>query len=785
MLTLIETDPESIGRLAPALVEGTLPQDEAGILLTSGTAQRLGARPGDRIQLLDGPSTGWSSTTTGSVAAGTAGTARGYRLDGITAGSGEGAWALPAWLAPAAAEHPQGVSRHFLVDGAAVSWQDVRELNALMVGATSREVLTHYPPADQLTPAPIDPRRAALAAATLLTAAVLTSALVIMLVTPAFLAGADRRRRITALAVAAGAPPRAMATALRLQGALLGLVGALLGTAAGLAAIPLLRALIPDLARSGLGTVPAWALGLIPPGGALLGLLGTALAARDADSTDVVRALTGRPAPPEAHPGRTSRALARLVAALALALGAGGLSLVLGGGSAVLMLIVFLLAALGAALLAAPLLLALAERIASRLPIGVRSAVRDARRHGSRTLPALGTVMVCSLIIGASAVLTGSTLANVRDLEARMAAEGRAVLGTHVPVDDAVDRAVLTSVVAHLRDDGLVTGSHPVLATASDTPFLEPVPAPGTECPADELPSVATATEPGAPPQCVAAEDGWSATLTFPSWISDRVLIMDPEGLLATGLPGVTEAARVLGDGGAVVAYARALRPDGSIEVATRHWTADGDEATDATILLPGAHVRGLGTSIIVSPATAAQLGLRTRYVGEVLDVSPSAPAGAIAADVSRISELAWANAPDRTAWWSGGGLFAGLITAGLGILCLIAVLLGAALGRAESHRELAILHAIGASPRVLRLRGLSESLTVLILGLVPGLMAGAGLGVLQVLWMRRYGGAGPYRLIAVEWPLPALVLGVLVLLIAVLVLPISRPPRDLIPRRE
>ncbi|MFC0676213.1 ABC transporter permease, partial [Brachybacterium hainanense] len=288
-LRLEEAEPEVLGLLVPELVEGTLPASAQEVVLSASVAERLGVPLGGTAQLIAPPATGWMSTD-GRIGEIMQDSVRGYRVVGIAADAPHPAddagraWAGAGWLQDMTARDGAGISRHLLALGdAPITWQQVRALNALQVVAVSRQVLEDYPPRDQLYPVAVDPQRLLLQATLAGVGAIASAVLLLLLITPAFLIGAERQRRETGLLVASGATPAAVRSLLLVQGAGLGLVSSGLGIGAGLALAALVRAQDPggvagQLAQR-MGAVPAWVPVLLLGTGTALGLLATAPAA--------------------------------------------------------------------------------------------------------------------------------------------------------------------------------------------------------------------------------------------------------------------------------------------------------------------------------------------------------------------------------------------------------------------------------------------------------------------------------------------------------------------------
>lgn len=254
-VTLREADAATLAFMVPEVTRGRYPTSPNDIVVTATAAENAQVSLGDTLQLIAPPDTGWRGSD-GRVAEVVQDAQRGYRVVGIVddagasdagaravgvdhggagATSGAFAWALPGWVAPMIQRDQTGVDRHLLVTGdRPVTWQQVRALNDVGVVAISRDVLTHYPPADELYPVPVDVKRVVTSVALVVLSLGGMAALLFALVTPAITTGAERMRRTFGLIVAIGATPRGTAVMLLLGSMCIGLVGSFAGVVVGL-----------------------------------------------------------------------------------------------------------------------------------------------------------------------------------------------------------------------------------------------------------------------------------------------------------------------------------------------------------------------------------------------------------------------------------------------------------------------------------------------------------------------------------------------------------------------
>ena len=307
---------------------------------------------------------------------------------------------MAAGLAPTFTAAPG--SRSWLVDGPAVTWSQVRALNAAGALVVSREVVAHpptLPPQVQAYADQID--------TTLLTVLALLATMiliqVVLLAGPAFAVGARRQARDLALVATAGGTPAQARRVVLATAVVLGATAAVVGSGLGIAAARLLTGPLQDRSSSWLGPfqVPADQVAIVAGLGLLSALLAAAVPAFLASRQDVVAVLAGRPA--DATPSRRSP-----VAGLVLmGLGIGGAVLgARGAGGELPIAASAILMVLGMVLLV-PVLVVAVARLAARLPLPLRYAARDAARHRIRTASAVAAV--AATVAGVTALGIGAT----------------------------------------------------------------------------------------------------------------------------------------------------------------------------------------------------------------------------------------------------------------------------------------------------------------------------------------------------------------------------------------
>lgn len=222
----------------------------------------------------------------------------------------------------------------------------------------------------------------------------LATTLAAMVAACAFAVGVRRRIRQVGMLGAVGADPAQLRRLLRREGLLIGLGGALLGAAVGGVLVWLGNPLVEHFVDRELPfALPVVGVALPIVLGALGAVLASVWPARTAARVPTVTALAGR-VPLGRVP--TWLPLAGVAAALAGLLLLGDLLLPSGGTSpgldALQLLAATLLATLGTAAVGVPLV-ALGGRLADRLPLLPRLALRDAARQRSRSGAAIAALV--------------------------------------------------------------------------------------------------------------------------------------------------------------------------------------------------------------------------------------------------------------------------------------------------------------------------------------------------------------------------------------------------------
>lgn len=331
------------------------------------------------------------------------------------------AWAFPGSIAVDPRQQPDD----YLVEVAGgVGWEQVRELNEIGVAVLSRAVVNDPPSRDELHEVLrmdggfSDDEMIFATAVLVVTMALLE---VILLAGPAFAVGARRMHRNLAQVAATGGTPgqvrRAVLATAVVLGGIAGAVGVIGGIVAGAIGAPIAQ----GFSSSQFGPFDVVWTQILGIG--LLGWLSAVLAALVpawiASKQDVVRVLAGR---------RGDSAPSRLSPLLGGALFAAGVAIAIHGTrqhtwGEVWIALAAVLVVMGGVLLLSPVV-ALVGRLAARAPLPLRYAARDASRHRTRTIPAIGAVMATVTGVVALGIANASDAEQSRATYEPAASEG-------------------------------------------------------------------------------------------------------------------------------------------------------------------------------------------------------------------------------------------------------------------------------------------------------------------------------------------------------------------------
>jgi putative ABC transport system permease protein len=352
------------GSVLLALQEGSYPTQSREVAVTDGVAELLGLEIGDTLAL-----DGRRRTVVGIV------------------------------------ENPRKLSDEFAL--VAPSSAFTPDLATVLVDASDEEVETFFGPEDE-------PRAPALAGAgnlgndhpeakplAMISVTTVFLLLASLIAAAGFAVVAQRRLRQLGMLAAVGATQKHVRLVLLANGAIVGVIAAAVGTIAGLAA----WLLVAPSFESALGhrvdrlSLPWWLIATT----VLLAVLGAAAAAwwpgRTVARLPVVLALSGRP--PRPRPARHSA----IAAAALIAVGIGCLAAA--NRERTLLIVAGIVATILGALLLGPLAIRLFSRVAGRVSIAPRLALRDLVRYQARSGAALAAVTL-ALGIAATVVVVVS-----------------------------------------------------------------------------------------------------------------------------------------------------------------------------------------------------------------------------------------------------------------------------------------------------------------------------------------------------------------------------------------
>lgn len=581
-----------------------------------------------------------------------------------------------------------------------VSWSDVLALNRHGVLVTSRSVLLDPPPPSAVPrhhhqQSAAGTSKIAVAIGVGVGLAVLQLAL---LAGPAFAVSARRRQHDLALIAAIGGDRTVLRRSLLAESLVLGAVAGVLGCALGIAAAVAYRGWQDDILGP-LRLHPAELAGI-----AVLGLLsamaGAMLPAYGAARLDVVATLSGRRA--------ATRAPWRLSLLGLLAVGAGLLAGAVGAARYQVLLLILpglALCELGVVALT-PGILSLAGRLAPRLPVAVRIALRDAARNRSAAVPALAAVLAVVTASTAIAIYASSLSARDRMLYHPQLPSGLALVqipdhraDAAAPASHALAAHLDTRRVAVLNVVGCPIG-------CNGTSVVRPE---ANACPPD------TIDQPD--PRCQYQGGRQGYDLGF----AHSVLVLDPDhmAVLVDQLDPADVAA--LRAGRMLLTSALDLRGPEHAVITSQANSEPGGLRVPAAVLRS---VTEFHFSAVMSPATAARLGFQAAPITVIAELG-SPPTGsqeeALAAaladnDLHAQIEHGYVD-PYR------GGILATLLAAM--ILAMSATVLATALAVVDSRPELATLWAIGAGPGLRRRLSVARAGVVALLGVLLGTALG------------------------------------------------------------
>jgi putative ABC transport system permease protein len=603
-------------------------------------------------------------------------------------------------------------THQWLVDGGPVSWQTVRQLNAIGATVASRAVIDHPPPQSQW-PSEVQPTSTDdTTIAVLGLVAVMALIEVVLLAGPAFAVSARKQQRSLALMAATGGTPKQSRRVIVASAIVLGGAAAVAGVVLGVGAARLAQPLLQHRSDTWFGPFQVPWLHLLGVAG--FGMLSAFLAAMVpaylASRQDVVAVLAGRRG--DTVPSLRSPLLGLVLLGIGIAgsvAGARGVSLLSTGEF--LIAVSAIPAVLGMILLV-PVVLAGLARISGRLPLVLRYAVRDANRHRTRTVPAISAV--------------AATVAGV------------VALGIGLTSDEAENEATYTPSVA--AGVGIVMANGP---TEGETPWAAMSAVVDRELPGATVTEAQGLTEDGAFTEIRTGKDplldSYGGSVGASVMVSDDAL---PLGLIGISKGDAARASAMLRQGG-VVAFTTAKAPADVATVVTHTFNPDTGADTGTT------RTKAPTAFVTVPPSWSGPAGVVSSGVAADLGMQPTTVALAVTGiDITKKQEESLNEGLSAVSQFAGiyvergyqaddATVIAQIILIVLGaVLMLGGTLTATFLALSDARPDLATLSAVGASPRTRR--GVAAAYAVVV-GSV-GALLGAAVGFIPG--------------IAVTWPL-------------------------------
>jgi putative ABC transport system permease protein len=715
-------DPLARGIFRP--LSGRAPATVDEVALTPAASDRLGAGVGDTVRLADG--------------------GRSFRVVGTVENPGDlRAETVVVHSGVTVSTDPQDMSWLVATPGP-VTWAEVKQLNTHGLAVVSRHVLVHPPSdAEQYTDGGYDSGDAGLSIMVLVGGLAMLE--IVLLAGPAFAVSARRRRRELALVAAAGGTPAHVRRIVLADGVVLGALAAAAGVALGVAVAAAGRPLFETYVahqRSGSFRVYPVALAVLAGLAVATGVLAALVPAWISSRQDVVTALTGRR-------GITRSRRRWVVLGIAL-LGSGVAVSALGatGSSAMAILAGLAIGEFGL-VLCTPALVGLVSRIGRWLPLAPRIALRDASRNRTAAAPAISAVMAA--VVGSLAIAVVLVADDQRNHDNHQAAGplGTVVLHTlgNGPKGARSDPAIPPGVVAALRSTMPVDQVHQVSVASCNGEgcFVSPRKPAARACPYAMLDRELTPSDQRAArrdSRCDDVQDHYRylGGFGFPYPVT---FIVEPDAAAAlTDLPaGDADRVAAALRSGAVVVDDPSYLEDGRVTLVKDPGRPGSQTVTATGFAMPHRPQTPLA---VMTPATARSLG----FASEPL---------ALVATTSRIPTTA---EQDRLQAALGNGFWlyvergpesmavALLVLAVVaGVITLAAAAIATGLAADDGRADLAMLAAVGASPRVRRALSLSQSGVIAGLGSLLGTAAGLGASIAVL--------AALNRAYADVWPAP------------------------------
>ncbi len=642
-------------------------------------------------------------------------------------------------LPPGSLSEEDRYGSHLLIGGGPVSWDDVLALNRLGGVVESRAVLADPPPApdwpDDYTD-PSEQQQIALAVALAVTMAIMQIAL---LAGPALAMGAKRQARTIALVRIAGGSQTQARRVVMGSALILGVAGAVVGLVVGLLIAVGVAKFVTRWGPWGPFDISAWHLVGFVVVGVVSALIAAVVPARIAARQAPAAMLRGQPRVAASSGRLTVLGVVLLAAGVAASALGAWLQATRGGflvAGAVVLLVLGMIVVL-------PAMLAAVARWSRNTPLPMRYSIRDATRHLTRTVPAIAAV--AGTVLGV--VTIGASIASAEKAQ-ELGNQAAAPIGTgSVSLYDPApgDWETITAALEARLPGALlepVTGAR--LADDGSRDF---------DLQLDET----------------YFSGNVGSITTYGPLVSDSEL---PDAVLGL-TTGVRDQVRRALTSGDVVVFSDVPTLSESVTIRLVRYDESKPAELSEEVVLPATFVRLSGglapTSLVLPPSALDDLGLEPLQAGLLVsgtDIS--------SADVAAIRYLARKTFGDGSFRvqrpYSPEPLgFPYAVMAGVvGLIMLVGTVTATSLALADAKNDLAVLSAVGASPRRRRVIAASYAWVIAIGGAVAGVALGLVSGLSNAYQQANYW-VGGQRIVSVE----AVQVPWLLLLVIVIVLPL------------
>ncbi|MEU0315908.1 FtsX-like permease family protein [Nocardioides sp. NPDC006273] len=666
----------------------------------------------------------------------------------------------------------------WLVGGGPMTWDDVEKLNAEGAFVLSRSVVEN-PSKEALAaerelgqqPGAPDPAEAVIVV--LIVVMVLLE--VVLLAGPAFAVAARRQARDLALIAASGGTARQARRVLLGMAIVIGAVAAVVGAVLGIGLARLLQPLAQAQVSDWFGPfeVPWLQILAVAAIGFAAAICAAVVPAWIASRQDVVGVLAGRRS--TSRPSRSSPVIGVVLLVAGVASAAFGTRNAFSGipiALGVLLCVTGLLFIL-------PVLVSLAARLSAGMPLAIRFATRDADRHRTRTVPAVGAIAVTVVGVVTLGIAFGSDQKQNEESYLPAFAIGDAT----VQPRHAVNAGDQTPTVAQWQR---VTAQ---IEKASPGSTVTPMTGARLTDP-DGYISVETG-------------EGDQVPLDTTTGGFGELIVADADGTLPAvvtrSLPGldVTPAEKMLRSSGMVVFTTDdALVSSRSARLAVKAYSEEDDEEQErVAISVPATFVdvgdRAAPAYAVVTPAVAKRIGADPQITGLYIEDARISEAAETDLDEALAGgELSTTLQVERGFEEEDSAVIVWLLLVTLGgVLMIGGALTATHLALNDARPDLATLSAVGARTRTRRGVAAAYAIVVALLGAVPGAIIGfvPGIAVSYPLtaegWPVRDDVAAHY--LEIPWTLVGVIVVGLPLLIALIVAMTTRSRLPMVARVE